>query len=333
MSKVILKNICKSYNDKVVLSKIDLEIEKGSFISVLGESGSGKTTLLKIIAGIVDCDNGEIFFDEHNVTTFESNKREAILVYQDYSLFPHMSVFDNIAYGLKARKINKEIISNKVNQMLEVISLEDKKNSLPKELSGGQKQRVAIARALITEPKVLLLDEPFSGLDIRLKLQMRKFILDMTKKFNITTIMVTHDKEDAFSLSDKVCIIINNKVCQYDTPKNIYNSPKNTSVAKLLSNYNIINGKIKDNKFISDLGEFYCGLDDCDTTNMLVRFDKFYFFEGDIKGIITNKYYHGEYTQYEIDCNGVLLKANYENPDLLINDKVELDFKEYFYLS
>ncbi len=327
MSKIILKNIYKSFDDKTVLSNINLDIDEGSFISMLGQSGCGKTTLLKIIAGLVESDSGEIYFDDINVTTLATNKREAILVYQDYSLFPHMNVFENIAFGLKARKFQKDIIDKKVNKMLEVIDLTAKSKALPKELSGGQQQRVAIARALITEPKVLLLDEPFSGLDNNLKFKMREFILDITKQFNITTLMVTHDKDDAFSMSDKVCIIIDNEIQQFDTPKNIYDNPKSVSVAKFLSNYNIINGSISSNIFSCNLGEFDCNIQNSTSANMLIRYDGVEFSDNGIEGIILKKHFHGEYTTYEINCNGTILKGNFKDDIYNVSDKVMIRIK------
>lgn len=241
MSKVKLEKL-NAYFDKLhVLKDIDLEIKQGEFVSILGASGSGKTTLLNTVAGIGLVSSGDILFDDISVVNTSMNKRNAIVVFQDYVLFPHMTVFDNIAYGLKVRKSSKKEIYSKVCEMVKVIGLEDKIYSYPNELSGGQKQRVAIARALIVKPNVLLLDEPFSGLDTTTKNIMSEFVLEMTKKYDITTIMVTHNKEEAFFMSDQVAIMIDGEIKQFDNPANIYNYPNSLEVCKYLSSFNIIN--------------------------------------------------------------------------------------------
>ncbi len=201
MSKISLRNISKSFGENLVLDKINLEIADGSFVSIVGRSGCGKTTLLKIIAGLILDYEGEVCFDDLVAT---SENREAIIVFQDYALFPHLSVFENIAYGLRVRKVNKAEINKRVLDILEVIGLIDRKDCLPKELSGGQQQRVCIARALVVNPKVLLLDEPFSGLDRELREVLKGFVLQVCKGKGITVLMVTHDEVEASEMSDFV---------------------------------------------------------------------------------------------------------------------------------
>lgn len=308
MSKVEVKNLGKSFNNIKVLENINLKIEQGEFISLLGFSGCGKTTLLNLIAGLEQVDSGEVFFDDIDITSLPSNKRNATIVYQDFLLFPHMNVFENIAFGLKVRKISKLEIKNMVEEMLEVIGLMDKKECYPSELSGGQKQRVAIARALIVKPNILLLDEPFSGLDTSLKYLMRDFVIDLTKKFNITTIMVTHDMKEAFSTSSRVAILNNYEIQIFDTPQNIYNNPKNIEVAKFLSVYNIIDKKY---------GHYF----NFNDKEIVINYNHIKIVKGNDYKVI-NKIFLGEVTQYTISNNDINLIVNENNHTFSINDSV-----------
>ncbi len=332
MANVSIKNINKSFNDKEVLKNINMDIQEGSFISLLGPSGCGKSTLLKIIAGLIKSDTGQIYFDKEDFTNIETNKRNAIIVFQDYSLFPHMTVFENIAYGLKFKKMKKNEVKQKVEKMLEVISLLDKAKSFPNQLSGGQQQRVAIARALILEPRVLLLDEPFSGLDNNLKIQMRSFVLKITKDFKITTLMVTHDKEEAFSMSDKVAIMLDKEISQFDEPKNIFTKPNSVLVAKFLSTYNIFEGTINNTTFSCPLGDFECTLENKETANMIINYEYLEFDSDGINGIVTERYYSGSFTHYVINCNGTILKGNFKNDIFNVNDNVNIKIKDYYIL-
>ena len=222
MSSVKLININKSFDEKTVLENINIDIKDGEIVSLLGVSGCGKSTTLQLIAGLINPDSGDITFNDKSVLNIPTGKREAVIVFQDYLLFPHMSVYENIEFGLKVKNINKKIRKDKVDELIRLVKLNGYENKYPSELSGGQKQRVAIARTLAVNPKVLLLDEPFSNLDINLRNEMREFVLNLQKKLNITTILVTHDKEEALIMSDKIAVMVNGKIEQFDKPDILY---------------------------------------------------------------------------------------------------------------
>jgi len=230
MSEVKLVNLSKSFDGRNVLDNINLTIPEGKLVSLLGPSGCGKSTTLKIIAGLITPDSGDILFNDNSIVNVPTEKRDAVIVFQDYLLFPHMTVYDNIDFGLKMRKEKKNIRKERVNKLIELVQLNGYEKKYPSELSGGQKQRVAIARSLAVNPKVLLLDEPFSNLDIRLRDNMREFVLDIQKKLNITTVLVTHDKEEALVMSDKVAIMLDGKIKQFGTPNEIYENPSSIEV-------------------------------------------------------------------------------------------------------
>ncbi|MCG8571086.1 MAG: ABC transporter ATP-binding protein [Spirochaetes bacterium] len=234
-----IKSISKSYQQKEVLNDISFSLETGELLSIIGPSGSGKTTLLKIIAQLENQDKGQIKYQ------FQDFKQHpVVLVFQDYYLFPHLTVFDNLAFGLKVRKISKHKIKEQVNQMLRKFHLADKRHFFPNQLSAGQKQRIAIARALMINPSILLLDEPFANLDKNLKIKTADFIKTIQQEFKITMICVTHDQEEAFFISDRVAIMLDGKIKQIDSVKNIYYSPKNLQIARFLGPVNIIPNRI-----------------------------------------------------------------------------------------
>lgn len=230
-----VNNITKLYGHKKVLENICFKAEKGDIISIIGPSGSGKTTLLKIIAGIETQTSGSIDFE-----TPPSKKNPVILVFQDYILFPHLTVFENVAFGLKARRIDKQTIREKVLSILHYFDIRDKADSYPVSLFGGQMQRAAIARAMVINPSVLLLDEPFANLDKNLKLETAEFIRKTQKQFGITTISVTHDLEEAFAMSDKIGILLNNSLAQFGEVNELYFHPASYEVARFLGPVNII---------------------------------------------------------------------------------------------
>ncbi|MEL7647507.1 MAG: ABC transporter ATP-binding protein [Sedimentibacter sp.] len=235
MGFVELKDICLSYDgSKNILKDLNLSIEKGELVSLLGPSGCGKTTTLRIIAGLINPNSGQFIVDSEDLTKVPVHKRNFGMVFQSYALFPHMTVFDNVAFGLKNRKMDKNMIKEKVNRILEVTDLEQFANRYPKQMSGGQRQRVALARALVVEPKLLLLDEPLSNLDAKLRISMRTEIKRIQQKLGITTVFVTHDQEECFSISDKVAVMNNGDIEQYDTPENIYKFPKTEFVARFI---------------------------------------------------------------------------------------------------
>ncbi|AFL95882.1 iron(III) ABC transporter ATPase [Thermococcus cleftensis] len=244
MVDVKLENIVKTFGETVALKGINLHIKAGELFTLLGPSGCGKSTTLRIIAGLDFPDSGTIYFGDEEVTYLPSSKRGAVLVFQNYALWPHMTVFDNVAYGLKLRKVPKEEIKKKVQWALELVKLEGFADRYPTQLSGGQQQRVAIARALVVEPKVLLLDEPLSNLDAKLRLEMRSEIRRIQRELGITVIYVTHDQEEAMAISDRIAVMNVGTVEQVGTPKEIYESPRTEFVASFMGKTNVIPAKV-----------------------------------------------------------------------------------------
>ena len=244
-----LKNIRNGFSDEEeVLKGISLSIGKGEFITLLGSSGCGKTTTLRIIAGLEQPDAGQVFLDGRDVTSLNPEDRDVNTVFQNYALFPHMNVADNIGYGLKLKKIPKVEIRRKVTEMLELVQLPGYEKRKPSELSGGQKQRVAIARALINNPQVLLLDEPLGALDLQLRRAMQAELKRLQKKLGITFIYITHDQEEAINMSDRIAVMNHGTFEQIGTPDEIYNHPKTSYVATFVGNANILKGKAENTK-------------------------------------------------------------------------------------
>ena len=245
-SKVIVKleNVSKSYGTKNVVKNFNLEVYEGEFVTFLGPSGCGKTTVLRMISGLEPVTSGKIFIDGKDMNGIEAMDREVNTIFQSYALFPHLSVYDNIAFGLKMKKEKKGNIQKKVKEMLKLVNLQGYEKRLPHELSGGEQQRVAIARALINKPKVLLLDEPLSALDKKLKKQMRVELKELQQKLGITFIYVTHDQSEALSLSDRILLMRNGSIIQLATPYELYEHPKSKFAADFIGDANIFTGEI-----------------------------------------------------------------------------------------
>ena len=336
MSNVKLINLTKKFGKVEVLKNINLDIKEGEIISLLGPSGCGKSTTLKIIAGILDLDDGDILFDEKSVKNVPTGKRDASIVFQDYLLFPHMNVFENIEFGLKMKKINKKDRKEKVKELIDLVKLIGYENKYPSELSGGQQQRVAIARTLAINPKVLLLDEPFSNLDINLRNEMREFVSSLQKKLKITTILVTHDKEEALMMSDKIAVMLNGEIKQFDNPKTLYEKPKTKCVANIFGERNYIKGKIINNKFISDFIELDLSgfelLEDMDSVELMIPQESINLYSLDIKkginGKIIKRKYAGEKTYYHIDINGLVLKSSVKDSSFNEGDIINIDIQK-----
>lgn len=254
-----IKGIKKSFDDTQVLEGIDIDVEDGEFLTLLGPSGCGKTTLLRIIAGFETADEGELLFNGKDMFRMKHYERPVNTVFQKYALFPHLNVYDNVAFGLKLKKLPKATIDRHVQEMLELVNLPHTAKRNIQSLSGGQQQRIAIARALVNDPKILLLDEPLGALDLKLRKQMQFELKRIQEQVGITFIYVTHDQEEALSMSDTVVVMKDGAVQQIGTPTDIYNEPKNAFVANFIGESNIIRGRFVEDKLISFYGrEFQC---------------------------------------------------------------------------
>ncbi|MFR5526444.1 MAG: ABC transporter ATP-binding protein, partial [[Clostridium] innocuum] len=240
------QNIVKDFDGTLVLKGINLDIYENEFVTLLGPSGCGKTTLLRILGGFLNQSEGHVIFDGEDITDVPPYKRELNTVFQKYALFPHMNVYDNIAFGLKIKKMSKDVIEQKVLKMLKLIGLEGYEKKDVTLLSGGQQQRIAIARALVNEPKVLLLDEPLGALDLKLRKEMQYELKKIQQEVGITFIYVTHDQEEALTMSDKIVVMKDGEIQQVGTPTDIYNEPENRYVANFIGESNIIPGVMLD---------------------------------------------------------------------------------------
>lgn len=257
MSKVVLKNLVKSYDGaNNIINNINLEIADKEFIVLVGSSGCGKSTILRLISGLEDITDGEILIDDNIVNNVHPKDRDIAFVFQSYALYPHMSVYDNIAFGLKMRKYNKKDIDEKVREVAKSLNLEELLDRKPKQLSGGQRQRVALGRAIVREPKVFLMDEPLSNLDANLRVQMRAEIKRLHKKLNTTFVYVTHDQTEALTMGDRIVVLNKGVIQQVGTPEEIYNNPKNRFVAGFIGQMNFIPVRLLGNKFSIEGCEF-----------------------------------------------------------------------------
>ena len=252
-----LVGITKSYGDNIVLDDLNLYIRENEVLTLLGPSGCGKTTTLRIIGGFAEPTEGDIFFDGKKINGLPPHKRNINTVFQRYALFPHLNVFDNVAFGLNVKKMDKKIIARKVKEMLELVNLSGFENRNITQLSGGQQQRVAIARALVNEPKVLLLDEPLGALDLKLRKDMQTELMRIQKSLKITFIYVTHDQEEALTMSDRVVVMKDGQILQIGTPQDIYNEPVNAFVADFIGESNIIDGVMYEDYEVEFAGQAF----------------------------------------------------------------------------
>ncbi|MGL5757027.1 MAG: spermidine/putrescine ABC transporter ATP-binding protein [Paraclostridium sp.] len=306
-----LKNLSKSYDDNQVLDNLSLDIKKNEFLTLLGPSGCGKTTTLKIIAGFEYADDGKVLFEENNITDIPPYERQINTVFQKYALFPHMNIYENIAFGLKIKKLPKDEIDKKVKEMLKLVALEGFEKRQVDSLSGGQQQRVAIARALVNEPKVLLLDEPLGALDLKLRKEMQMELKKIQKKLGITFIFVTHDQEEALTMSDKIIVMNKGKIQQMGTPQDIYNEPENSFVARFIGESNIFDGVMLEDYLVEFCGRiFKCVDKDFDKNEdieVVIRPEDIKMVEPDkgmLKGKVTSVLFKGVHYEIEVNENG-----------------------------
>lgn len=303
-----LKNISKKFGDEVVLDDISLSIKDGEFITFLGPSGCGKTTTLRIIAGFLEADNGQVIFEGKDINSLPPHKRQVNTIFQRYQLFPHLNVYENIAFGLRNKRMKEKDINKKVGEMLELVNLKGFQKRDISSLSGGQQQRVAIARALAVEPRVLLLDEPLAALDLKLRKDMQVELKNIQKRLGITFIFVTHDQQEALSMSDTVVVMNEGKIQQIGTPIDIYNEPKNAFVADFIGESNILDGVMRDDFKAQFSGATFQCLDKGFAVNenvdIVVRpedVDVVPIEKGMISGIITSNTFKGVHFEMIVD--------------------------------
>ena len=239
-----IENVVKRFGKDTIINGLSLNIKEGEFFTLLGPSGCGKTTLLRMIIGFNSIEGGEIKLNEKIINNIPTNKRNMGMVFQNYAIFPHMSVKDNVAFGLKRKKMSKQEIEEKVDEILKIVKIDHLRDRMPVKLSGGQQQRVALARAIVIHPEVLLMDEPLSNLDAKLRVEMRNAIKRIQQQIGITTVYVTHDQEEALAVSDRIAVMNGGVIQQIDTPKRIYQRPANTFVATFIGQSNILDGQV-----------------------------------------------------------------------------------------
>ncbi len=305
-----LQNISKKFEDDVILDNINLTIKDKEFMTFLGPSGCGKTTTLRIIAGFLESDSGQVIFEGKDINNLPPHKRQVNTIFQRYALFPHLNVYDNIAFGLRIKKMKEKDISKKVHEMLELVNLRGFQRRNIASLSGGQQQRVAIARALAVEPRVLLLDEPLGALDLKLRKDMQVELKNIQKRMGITFIYVTHDQQEALSMSDTVVVMNNGKIQQIGTPIDIYNEPKNAFVADFIGESNILDGVMLDDFKAKFSGAVFQCLDKGfavnESVDIVVRpedVDVVPVEEGTISGVITSNTFKGVHFEMIVDID------------------------------
>jgi ABC-type Fe3+/spermidine/putrescine transport system ATPase subunit len=312
MTSITLRNISKTYEGckEASVEDLNLEIKPGELVAFLGPSGCGKTTTLKMIAGLHSVTMGDVLFNGVRVNDVKPEKREVVMVYQNYLLFPYMTVSENVGFGLRMRKVPKQEIERRVEEILKLVKLEGLGSRNPAQLSGGQKQRVALARALVIRPKILLLDEPLANLDAHLRDEMRDLILRIHKEFEVTTVFVTHDQEEAVLLADRIALIFDGKLLQFSPSKDFYERPATERIARFFGNNNIVAGDKKGTAVSTVLGSFRVR-DDMSigdgAVNLLIRPESIHLAkegENSFKTGIKRKIYMGTYTRYGIDAVG-----------------------------
>ena len=342
-----IKNLSKSFGDVEVLKNINLEVEEGEFFSLLGPSGCGKTTLLRILAGFEYPSEGEVFFDDANVTSLPPNLRPSNMVFQNYAIFPHINVQRNIEFGLRKENLSKNEMQQRVSNALKMVQLEGYENRYSNQLSGGQRQRIALARALVKQPKVLLLDEPLGALDKKLREEMQIELRNLQKSLGITFIFVTHDQEEAMTMSDRIAVMDEGNILQVSPPKEIYHNPKNKFVSQFIGNINILGAEIKSvsNENLSIEADCFGSMQlknyqqiiENDKINIAIRPEEIaiskisdsnydYYFQGNVKNIS----FYGESTYYYVQLNNsekiLMVSKNETKEPFSENDNCYVNF-------
>lgn len=313
MSYIILQDIEKYYGENQVLKKINLSIEEGEFVTLLGPSGCGKSTLLRCIAGLEQVSSGKIFLDGKEITYVDPRERNVGMIFQQYSLFPNLNVYKNIAFGLKMKKVDRDEIHERVQNAINMVDLKGKERKYPYQLSGGEQQRVALARCIVTRPKVLLLDEPLSAIDAKLRKSLQSRIKEIHKELGMTSIFVTHDQDEAMTMSDTIYLMKDGVIEQSGNPFELYSSPKSNFAASFIGNYNILSAKI-----FSDLIGEECP----QVSNIVIRPElieissvdyemdhEYYYFSGELVGILPQ----GNIIRYTVDLKEVKLDVDILN--------------------
>lgn len=327
-NSINIENVVKKYGDVTIIPDLSVQIKNGEFFTLLGPSGCGKTTLLRMIAGFNTIEGGTIKFDEKEINHISAHKRNIGMVFQNYAIFPHLTVRQNVEYGLKIRKIKKAEMKKKVDKILDVVKISEYQERLPERLSGGQQQRVALARAIVIHPSVLLMDEPLSNLDAKLRIEMRSAIREVQKKVGITTVYVTHDQEEALAISDRIAIMNDGLIQQIGTPERIYSRPNNIFVSTFIGHSNLFHGTYyKDTEgvyvqfkngykvYVKELRE------DCQVglkVIISVRPEEFVIAEEGLDVCIKNRTFLGKYTNYELEFN----------EDMVIDNQPSIEYSQ-----
>lgn len=308
---VELVNVSKSFDDSLVLDELCLEVKENEFLTLLGPSGCGKTTTLRIIGGFERPDSGRVIFDGADITNVPANRRNLNTVFQKYALFGHMSIAENIAFGLKIKNKSEAYIKDKIKYALRLVNLEGFENRKPTSLSGGQQQRIAIARAIVNEPKVLLLDEPLGALDLKLRQDMQYELMRLKEELGITFIYVTHDQEEALTMSDQIVVMNQGYIQQMGTPEDIYNEPQNAFVADFIGDSNILDGTMIEDRLVEILGtKFPCvdeGFGRNRPVDVVIRPEDVILRgegEGQLDGVVTSLIFKGVHYEMDVEANG-----------------------------
>lgn len=311
---VKIENAVKQYGDFRAVDDVNVNIKEGEFFTLLGPSGCGKTTLLRMIAGFNSVDGGAIYFDDKRINDVPAHTRDIGMVFQNYAIFPHMTIFDNVAYGLKNRKVPKSEIKKRVEKTLEIVQISHLSDRMPSAMSGGQQQRVALARAIVIEPQILLMDEPLSNLDAKLRVQMRTMIKKLQRDLGITTIYVTHDQEEALAVSDRIAIMKDGKIIQLDSPEIVYKKPINDFVANFIGTSIFIPGVVKEQngeETVIQANDYsfrtQISKKAPEKVKISVRPEQFLFGDKDgegITGTIQVAIFLGDYWYYEVELSG-----------------------------